>query len=215
MYVYVRICGQLLCEPRGWHINISIKPNANQNAPKRQKREAQKQTSATLPGSWAAPVKENTQERGVYFVLYVFVLYFVLYLYFLAATARAPAPAPASSLVQGTLLGNAATASMDRRDRVAAAVLAAGPITKPKQAMLFFHNVSSTKASSQNVRGDCVFCGETRASSGATRFMEHLLICNLAPRNIKQGFRALTEKKCEKQAEAEKRMRETLRAEEN
>jgi cell division protein FtsB len=43
--------------------------------------------------------------------------------------------------------------------------------------------------------------------------MEHLLICNLAPRNIKQGFRALTEKKCEKQAE--KRMRETLRAEEN
>jgi hypothetical protein len=129
------------------------------------------------------------------------------------APARAPAPAPASSLVQGTLLGNAATASMDRRDRVAAAVLAAGPITKPKQATLFFHNVSSTKASSQNVRGDCVFCGETRASSGATRFIEHLLICNLAPRNIKQGFRALTEKKCEKQAE--KRMRETLRAEEN
>jgi hypothetical protein len=33
------------------------------------------------------------------------------------APARAPAPAPASSLVQGTLLGNAATASMDQRDR--------------------------------------------------------------------------------------------------
>jgi hypothetical protein len=36
--------------------------------------------------------KENTPEGGVYFVLYVFVLYFVLYLYLLApATARVAA----------------------------------------------------------------------------------------------------------------------------
>jgi hypothetical protein len=35
-----------------------------------------------------APGKENTPERGVYFVLYVFVLYFVLYLYFMAPATR-------------------------------------------------------------------------------------------------------------------------------
>jgi hypothetical protein len=94
------------------------------------------------------------------------------------APARAPAPAPAaSSLVQGTLLGNAATASMDRRDRVAAAVLAAGPITKPKQATLFFHNVSSTKASSQNVRGDCVFCGEKIIQNNTKSSLLYYVLC--------------------------------------
>jgi hypothetical protein len=34
------------------------------------------------------PGKENTPEGGVYFVLYVFVLYFVLYLYFWAPATR-------------------------------------------------------------------------------------------------------------------------------
>jgi hypothetical protein len=36
----------------------------------------------------ACPGKENTPEGGVYFVLYVFVLYFVLYLYFWAPATR-------------------------------------------------------------------------------------------------------------------------------
>jgi hypothetical protein len=36
----------------------------------------------------ARPGKENTPEGGMYFVLYVFVLYFVLYLYFLAPATR-------------------------------------------------------------------------------------------------------------------------------
>jgi hypothetical protein len=52
-----------------------------------------------LYGLWQEPGKENTPEGGVYFVLYVFVLNFVLYLYFLrrppvtvAAAASAMAP---------------------------------------------------------------------------------------------------------------------------
>jgi hypothetical protein len=41
-----------------------------------------------LPVSGFLAGKENTPEGGVYFVLYVFVLYFVLYLYFLAPATR-------------------------------------------------------------------------------------------------------------------------------
>jgi hypothetical protein len=36
------------------------------------------------PASGSPPENHNTPKGGVYFVLYVFVLYFVLYLYFLA-----------------------------------------------------------------------------------------------------------------------------------
>jgi hypothetical protein len=39
-------------------------------------------------GQSTEPGKENTAEGGVYVVLYVFVLYFVLYLYFLAPATR-------------------------------------------------------------------------------------------------------------------------------
>jgi hypothetical protein len=129
------------------------------------------------------------------------------------APAPAFVPAPTGRLMQSSLLGGAAMPSTARRERIAAAVQAAGPIVRQKQVEHFFTDFTCAKPGSQNASDDCVFCGTTRKSSGSTRFVEHILTCNFAPLDIKEGFKMLVDKKSEKKAE--KRVREVHLAEQD
>ena len=76
-------------------------------------------------------------------------------------------------------------------------------IVQARQALNFFDNKIHTQGkTSQQVKGDCVFCMKSVASVGSTRMLEHLVLkCHRIPLSVKDKFRALDTKKQKKRKE--------------
>ena len=63
---------------------------------------------------------------------------------------------------------------------------------KPKHAELFYVDLQSTSlTNAQQKRGACMHCNRSIASTGATKFLMHLLSCPLCPAEVKKGFMVL------------------------
>ena len=63
---------------------------------------------------------------------------------------------------------------------------------RPKHAELFFIELASINpTNAQQKKGDCMHCGKSVTSTGATRFHDHLLQCVLCPAQVIKGFMVL------------------------
>lgn len=73
-------------------------------------------------------------------------------------------------------------------------VLQVGDIDKKKQAISFFADLKWKTVGGQQVKGNCMFCKQSVASTGAIRMSLHLSKCKVAPAVVRDGFLALEEK---------------------
>ena len=81
---------------------------------------------------------------------------------------------------------------------------------KHKHAVEFFRTTAKDK--SQQVKGVCLACGLTIASTGSSRLVKHILVCALMPNEVKKPFKVLHElNECNK---LQKRQHENLVKEE-
>ena len=65
---------------------------------------------------------------------------------------------------------------------------------KPKHAFAFMRNVQQLSTSnSQQISAVCICCSKTLRSTGATKLVDHLLVCPLCPGAIRDGFKVLRE----------------------
>ena len=65
-----------------------------------------------------------------------------------------------------------------------------GQIQKPKEVTSLFRNIVTM--SGQQQKGDCMFCGTSKRSTGATKFVDHLAFdCHLAPAFVQEPCAAL------------------------
>ena len=105
--------------------------------------------------------------------------------------ARVPGPA-ATALQQGQL-----GAEEEREERRLAVLAdmetrlgAVGEITKPKQVLPFVDNVVYKAVGSQQLKANCMFCGQLINSTGATRVVDHFAFdCVLLPRAGQEAVR--------------------------
>ena len=61
-------------------------------------------------------------------------------------------------------------------------------ISKPKDALLFVVNLQYKKVGGQQLECQCMFCNKLISSTGATRVVDHLIVCILCPDAVKQSY---------------------------
>lgn len=75
---------------------------------------------------------------------------------------------------------------------------------RAKHAERFYKNIVNTNPSnSQQLRGMCMNCSTTVSSTGSARFAVHLSTCSMAPRDVRDAFKALQHEK-EKKSSAKR-----------
>ena len=64
-------------------------------------------------------------------------------------------------------------------------------ITRPRDVLLLVKELKNKEGKGMQLSGACMFCNASITSTGATRFVDHILDCPLVPARIRQPVRLL------------------------
>ena len=98
--------------------------------------------------------------------------------------------------------GEAAARAAEVLERAEAilSLLPHGAITKPVQTLRFLVEVVHSETNSQQIKGSCMFCGKALASTGATKIVDHMMVCQRCPPVIQDGCRQLRQSTAERRS---------------
>ena len=69
-------------------------------------------------------------------------------------------------------------------------------ITRPRDVLLLVKELKNKEGKGMQLSGACMFCNASITSTGATRFVDHILDCPLVPARIRQPVRLLRDTLC-------------------